>query len=215
MAVARKSIADLRQDLAKRFPTASRTSGRVLPTHIPAIDEATGGLPLSALTEIVCGAPSCGSHLLLHQLLAVTRRARQRVALIDSADSFDPESCPPDLLTHLLWIRCASTATALQAADLVARDANLGLVILDLRCARETELRRIPSPQWYRLQRAVEPTDLALVVQTPRASIPSAHVRFALTASHLFHRLGDERSMLTEQLAPTLQRQRLQTAAAG
>ena len=62
----------------------------------------------------------------------------------------------------------SSTTTALQAADLVARDANLGLVMLDLRRAPDADLRRIPGPQWYRLQRAVEPTDLALVVETPR-----------------------------------------------
>src|SRR4030095_13582674 len=95
--------------------------------------------------------------------------ASQRVALIDSTDSFDPGSFPTDQSAHLLWVRCSSTTTALQAADLIARDANLGLVVLDLRRAPEADLRRIPGPQWYRLQRAVEPTDLALVIETPRA----------------------------------------------
>lgn len=213
MSVARKSIADLRQDLAERFPTVARVTGRTLLTGIPAIDDTTGGLPLSALTEIVCAAPSCGGHLLLQQLLTVTRQDRRRVALIDSTDSFDPGSCPVDLLAHLLWVRCAGTTAALQAADLLARDANLGLVVLDLRRAPAADLRRIPGPQWYRLQRAVEPTDLALVVETPRASVPSAQVRFALTASHDFPLLEHERPALTAQLAPSLQRQRLQAAA--
>lgn len=210
-----EKLAALRRQLAERFPTVQRTTGRVLPTGVPAVDEASGGLPLSAVTEMVCAAPSCGGHLFLAQLLAVTRRARQRVALIDSADSFDPGSLPPDLCAHLLWVRCSSTTTALQATDLLARDANLGLVVLDLRRALEADLRRIPGPQWYRLQRAVEPTDLALVIETPRACVPSAQVRFQLTTPHALAALEHERPTLIAHLLPTLQRQRLQVAAAG
>ena len=43
MSVARKSIAELRRDLAKRFPSAARTAGRVLPTGLAAIDDAVSG----------------------------------------------------------------------------------------------------------------------------------------------------------------------------
>ena len=210
MPVARKTIAELRGDLAKRFPTASRPVGRTLRTGIPALDDATGGLPVAALTELVCTAPSTGSHLLLAQLLAVTRREQLRVALVDSHDSFDPSSYPEDDLAHLIWVRCTSTAVALQAADLLVRDANLGLVFLDLRRAPESDLRRIPGPQWYRFQRAVEPATLALVVATPRASVPSAQVRYVLSASHPAGTLSRDRPALCAQLAPVLQRQRLQ-----
>lgn len=213
MAAAPEKLAALRRQLAERFPTVPRTVGRVLPTAIPALNDATGGLPLSAITEIVCGAPSCGSHLLLGQLLSATRATRTRVALIDSTDSFDPSSFDEDLLAHLVWVRCGSTAHALSAADVLARDANLGLVVLDLRRAPEADLRRIPSTQWYRLQRAVEPTDLALVVETPRASVPSAQVRFSLETSHAASALDRERATLITALAPALQRRRLQAAA--
>ena len=99
--------------------------------------------------------------------------------------------------------------------DLLTRDANLGLVVLDLRRAPPADLRRIPGPQWYRLQRAVEPTDLALIVLTPRASVVSAQLRFVLDRSHPASALGLERPALVAQLAPTLQRQRLPAAAAG
>src|SRR3954465_10509711 len=215
MPAAPEKLAELRRQLAERFPTVPRIVGRVLRTGLPAIDESTGGLPLSAVTEIVCAAPSCGGHLLLAQMLAVTRAARQRVALIDSSDSFDPASFVEDCLAHLLWVRCTNTTMALQAADLLARDATLGLVVLDLRRAPEAELRRIPGPQWYRLQRAVEPTDLALIVETPRASVPSAQVRFTLNTSHPFDALTRERPTLLAAVAPTLSRQRLHTAAAG
>ncbi len=206
-------IAALRQQLAARFPTAQRAPGRALATGIPAIDEPTGGgLPLSAVTEITCRASSCGAQLLLQQLLLLTRKERRRIALVDSSDSFDPGSCAPDSLTHLLWVRLTDTALALQAADLLARDANLGLVVLDLRHAPEADLRRIPAPQWYRLQRAIEPTDSALIVFTPRPSVASAQLRLELGQSFPPSAFNHERPSLIASLSPVVQRQRVHAA---
>lgn len=207
-------LTTLRHLLAERFPAAPRPASRTLTTGLSSLDEATDGLPLGAITEIVCAAPSCGGHLFLSQLLATTRTTRTRVALIDGTDCFDPASFPADLLAHLVWVRCASTtAAALQAADLLTRDANLGLVVLDLRRAPEAELRRIPSTHWYRLQRAVESTDLALVVETPRACVPSAQVRFTFNQAQPATALDCARPALAADLAPVLQRQRLRAAA--
>jgi len=215
MSVATAQLAALRHLLAERFPSAPRTAGRVLATGLPALDAATGGLPLSAVTEVVCAAPSCGGHLLLAQLLAVTRAARTLVALIDGHDEFDPASLPPDLLAHLVWVRCAGAAEALAAADLLARDANFALVVLDLRRASAGELRRIPAPTWYRLQRAVEGADLALLVATPRPVVPSAQLRLLLATSQPAAALDAERPVLTAALAPAVQRQRVATLAAA
>lgn len=223
MVSARKDLAQLRRELAARFPSAARPPGRTLTTGIPSIDDAAGGLPLGAVTEIVCSAPSCGSQLLLGQLLAVTRATRTRVGLVDALDTFDPDSFSADLLAHLVWVRCptdtpasaqtTTTTIALQAADLLARDANLGLVVLDLRHAPDADLRRIPGPQWYRFQRAVEPADLAFVVLTPRPSVPSAQLRLVLHTSHGHTAFIHERPTLIAPLSPTLQRQRLQASA--
>lgn len=223
MAAAPEKLAALRHLLAERFPTGSVAAGRfgeiragrVLPTGIPALDNVAGGLPLSAITEIVCATPSCGSHLLLGQLLAATGATRLRVALVDSTDSFDPSSFAEDLLAHLVWVRCAGTAAALQAADLLARDANIGCVMLDLRRAPEADLRRTPATQWYRLQRAVEPAALALVVETPRPCVPSAQLRLVLNTAHAFTALDHARPFLATQLAPVVQRQRRSPAAAA
>src|SRR5690606_35453100 len=83
-------ILALRQMLAERFPSAQRVAGRVLATGLRGLDEpAGGGLPLGAVTELVCAAPSCGGQLVLGQLLAVTRAQRLRVALVDGTDAFD------------------------------------------------------------------------------------------------------------------------------
>jgi hypothetical protein len=206
-------LATLRKLLAGRFPATTQMPGRVLRTGIPSIDDTAGGLPLGALTEIVCAAPSCGSLLLLGQILGATRAARTRVALVDASDSFDPASLPADHLAHLVWVRCA-TSTALTAADLLARDANLGLVILDLRRSEERDLRRTPATLWYRLQRAVEPADLALLVMTPGATVPSAQLLFSLDVSHDNAHLGLDRLTLSAALLPKLQRQRHTTRSA-
>ena len=105
-------------------------------------------------------------------------------------------------------MRCAGVTPALQAADLLARDANFGLVVLDLRQVGAHELRRIPPTNWYRLQRAVEPGAIALVVITPLAAVSSAQVRFELTRSFTMAAFERERERLVEELAPVVQRQR-------
>ena len=208
--------AELRRLLAERFPTAhawgDAPAGRTLATELAAIDEATGGgLPCGAITEIVCSAPSCGGHLLLGQLFTAARAARQRVALIDVENTFDPESFSDTELDHLVWVRGTGDLTAaLGATDLLARDANLGLVVLDVRDTPLAALRRTPAPLWYRLQRAAETADLILVVQTARALVPSARLRLELDRSHSLADLAFERPHLT--LAPRLRRQRLGAA---
>lgn len=207
-----EKIAALRHLIAERFPCEPRTAGRALATGIPIIDQVTGGLPLGAITELVCTTPSSGGHLFLSALLTVTRTKLIRTALVDATDSFDPSSFEPETLEHLLWVRCRSTAEALQVVDLLARDANLGLVLLDLCHAREADLRCVPATQWYRLQRAVEPADLALVVETPRSIVPSAQLRLELETPHPSPASLRERHQLEQELTVAVLRQRLQLA---
>lgn len=201
----------LRQLLRERFPTAVRSTGTALATGIPGLDESGGGLPRPALTEIVCSAASCGSQLLLGQLLKVTRHDALRVALVDAGDAFDPGSWPTYLLEHLVWIRARNANEAMAATDLLARDANFGLVLLDLRHASRAELRRIPSTHWYRVQRALEPTTVACVVFTPFPIIPSAHLRLELNETHSLANQTHPRPDLTLALTPAFLRQRTAT----
>jgi hypothetical protein len=207
------TLSSLRQLLAERFPQPGRLEGRVLTTGLPAIDERVGGIPAGTLTEIVGAAPTCGCELLVGELLRSTREACGRVALVDGHDSFDPQSWPEDWLRHLVWVRCRDTAVALQAADILARDANFQLLIVDVRLAPLAELRRTPASFWYRLQRAVEPSDLALVVLTPRALVPSAGLRLQLDRSHGLETLEQTRPALAAALSPEVQRQRLTASA--
>ncbi len=215
MSAAPEKLAALRHLIAERYPSAPRREGSRLATDLAAIDDPThGGLPTAALTELTCPGPSCGSHLLLGQLLAVTRQRGQRAALVDPAHRFDPESHPATSLAHLIWARGGNAATALSVTDLFARDANLSLVMLDLRDAPPTELRRLPAPLWYRLQRAVADTELVLLVITPRPLVPSATLRLQLTAPSDLAALHQDRPCLLPHLRPSLHRQRANARSA-
>jgi len=168
-----ESLAALRLLLAERFPQAAPRSAATLPTGVAAIDEAgDGGLPVGGITEVVALAPSTGGQLLISRLLAATRMRRMRAALVDALDAFDPQSHEPPLLQHLVWVRCRTLDEAMHAADLLVRDANLALVMVDLRGVAGRALHGVPATTWYRLQRALERTDMAMVVFTAEIGKP-------------------------------------------
>jgi hypothetical protein len=83
-------------------------------------------------------------------------------------------------LRHLLWARCTKPIEAIKAADLLLRDGNFPLVILDLVLNAAEELRKIPSTSWYRLQRLVEPTSTALLIVSRRSMVGSAQIKLVL-----------------------------------
>ncbi len=181
MAASRKVI-DLRNLLAERFPQPRlATHQSRLAIGLPAFDEATGGgLPKGAITELTSPNMSGGSALLLHKLLQQAQATRSFLALIDGYDSFDAQPLGNAPLRHLLWIRCTKTIDAVKAADLLLRDGNFPLVVLDLVLNVQEELRKIPQTSWYRLQRLVEPKPTALLVLTRRSMISSAQLKLVL-----------------------------------
>lgn len=204
------NLTALRQLLSERFPQATRPPARALLTGILSVDHHSGGLPRHALTELVCSAPSCGSQLFIGQLLHTVRTNGGRAALIDATDSFDPTSWPEETLRSLVWLRCRHVAESMSVADLFARDANLELVLLDLRRAALSELRRVPARTWYRLQRALEQTDSAFLAITPAAAVPSAQLRLTLNRALDFVAVQSmTRPELTATLDVSVQRQRL------
>ena len=183
-------IVDLRNLLAERFPHSSLPAASRLKTNIPILDHATkGGLPKNAITEITSPHVSAGSASLIHALLQAAHRDRYFLALIDGRDSFDPESIENLCLRNLLWVRCHNAMEAVKAADLLLRDGNFPLVVLDLVLNAATELRKIPHTSWYRLQRLVEPVATAFLVLTRRSMVSSAQWKLTLdnywTLEHL------------------------------
>jgi hypothetical protein len=177
---ASSSIIDLRRLLAERFPQTFAPAPDRLRTGLPAIDAAIGGLPKNAITELSSPNLSAGSALLLHVLLQNAHRDGFFVALVDGKDSFDPHTAGPAVLPNLLWVRCHQASQAVQAADLLLRDGNFPLVVLDLVLNASDELRKIPQTHWYRLQRLVEAAPSAFLVLTRRSMISSAQLKLFL-----------------------------------
>src|SRR5262245_12920401 len=91
------TVAALRQLLATRFPERMRGNCGTLATGIRALDDALGGgLPCGRFTEIVSAAAGTGGQTIIARLLHATRKARQRIALIDGANGFEADAVPGD-----------------------------------------------------------------------------------------------------------------------
>ncbi|HEY2714167.1 MAG TPA: hypothetical protein VGI60_16775 [Chthoniobacterales bacterium] len=177
----RSKIIDLRKLLAERFPQEIVSPANQLATGITNLDSLlNGGLTKGAITELISPPGNGGSASLIAALLHRAAGERYFLALIDGRDSFDPQSIAATALRHLLWIRCHQANEAMQAADLLLRDGNFPLLILDLVLHPLAELRRIPSSNWYRLQRLIEPAPTALLALTPCSLISSAQWKLML-----------------------------------
>jgi hypothetical protein len=177
-------IIDLRNLLAIRFPQAPMPVGMRLVTGLAWFDQPVGGgLPQGAITELISPRGSTGSGSLVHALIHGAYRDQYFVALIDGRDSFDPCALASSILRQLLWVRCTKALEAVKAADLLLRDGNFALVIVDLILNSREELRKIPQTTWYRLQRLVESVPTACLVLTRYEMVSSAQLKLVLENS--------------------------------
>ncbi|HEX5177179.1 MAG TPA: hypothetical protein VFV83_09135 [Chthoniobacteraceae bacterium] len=182
--MATSRIIDLRKLLAERFPREPLPPTGRLRTGLSIFDETlAGGLTKGAITELISAPGNAGSATIIAALLQTACREHSFIALIDGRDSFDPcgsGGIGGHALPYLLWVRCRKASEAMVAADLLLRDGNFPLVLLDLVLNPVEELRRIPQSNWYRLQRLVEPAPTAFLVFTPRSMISSAQWKLSL-----------------------------------
>ena len=201
------NIIELRQLLAERFPglrmraeELSTTRQAALPTGLPQVDGALhGGFPKGALAEIIAERRGSGSALLMTTLIHRALNENKFVAVIDGQDSLDVTQLGEDL-SRLLWVRCHSTDEALKAADLLLRDGNLPLVLLDLSINPAVQLRKIPATTWYRFQRLIEQTSAICVVMSPRVMVAPAQVRITLRSRFSLNALEREPEELLREL---------------
>ena len=178
-----RSVVDLRKLLAERFPNVPVSAATRLATGLSFLDQAIGGgLPKGAITELTTPQISAGSASLIQSLLQVANRDHFFLALIDGHDSFDPQPLGNAILRNLFWVRCTTALKTIKAADLLLRDGNFPLVIIDLVLNPPEDLK-IPQTTWYRLQRLVEPTSTACLVLTRRSMVSSAQLKIVLENS--------------------------------
>ena len=177
-------IIDLRNLLGAHFPHPSLAAATRLVTRLPLLDKPIGGgLPRNAITELISPQTSAGSALLIRALIQSACHDNYFLALIDGHDSFDPCGLDNAWLQYLLWVRCSKASEAVKAADLLLRDGNFPLVIVDLFLNGPEELRKIPQTNWYRLQRLVEVLPTACLILTRYEMVGSAQLKLVLENS--------------------------------
>lgn len=214
-------IVQLRQLLADRFPhlrtwTDTPPAPACWKTGVEQLDTLLhGGLAKGSITEIVGAKSGTGSGLLLYSLIQQAHATQQIIVLIDAADSFDPCSFDQETLSRLLWVRCKNAAEALKATDIILRDRNLPLVLLDLKMNPAAQLRKISGTTWYRLQRIVQQNGTSFVVFTPNAMVSSAEVRISLDSRFDITALSQTPEELVPELEFNLDRQNLSVVEVG
>jgi hypothetical protein len=201
-----RNIVELRQLLAARFPGVKMSAdpretiaNRWL-TGVPQIDS-LGGFPKGAITEIASTGVASGTSLLLHTMIERAHANGEWIALVDGSDSFDPTALENNILSRLLWVRCADAKQAVRSADLLLHDGTLPLVVLDLLFNPPVQLRKTPSSTWFRLQRILESTSTAFVVLCPEHMISNAALRLKLEKRFSLESLDHRRETLLAQIA--------------
>ena len=179
------SAALLRASIEAKIPSAfavhQRLDQKNIPTEIPQIDSVTGGIPVSALTEI-CGSglASSGKTTVMVSLLAQATQ-KHFCALVDANDSFDPSSAQAAGVnfSRLLWVRCGRSHSklkpmeqAFKTTDMLLQSGGFGLLVVDLGSLPERLVRKVPLTTWFRFSRVVEKQRAALVFisQQPHAT---------------------------------------------
>jgi hypothetical protein len=170
-------LADLRRLLAEKFPVTEHRPGGILRTGLADVDAPEGGLRRAALTELTSSTGS--GAVFIQAMLRAVQQERCFAALVDAARTFEPESCPAASLARLLIVFCADAMQAVQATDLLLRDGNLSLILLDFQAVPSAQLRRIPANTWYRFHQLAEQTTAAVVVLTTEPTVEAAQVRIA------------------------------------
>jgi len=202
------NIIQLRQLLAEKFPglrtraeDLEQCRGTFQPTGLPQLDELLqGGLAKGGLTEIVSPQQSGGGTFLMCSIFRQAAQEGQLSAFVEGSDSLDVTQFEEEILARLLWVRCRTAAEALKAADLILRDTNLPLVLLDLAGNSAAQFRDITATNWYRLQRLVEQTSTICVVLTPRAMIAPAEARISLNSRFSLEALERDAEQLLSEL---------------
>jgi hypothetical protein len=209
------------------------------PIHVPdfplglaafdALDEGRGLSP-GSFVEIVNRRLGGGTGALISGMVqaAATSERRYPLALVDGADAFDPSSISDSpamaaaLCRQLLWVRCRHRIDhAIKAADLLLRDGNLPVVMLDLQLCRPREVRQgVPGGMnaWYRLRSLGEKTGTIFLVFTAEPVIPAAPWRLELDHTwplEALDRLPVTGDLRQEPVHHVLSRARLTTTEAA
>lgn len=174
-------IIAFRDLLQRKFPAAHappRPDAAAASTGLASLDAI--GLGKGTITELVGEAEGSGAGLLIAALLQRKAAVREPTALVDARDAFDPYSVPAAALESLLWVRCREVDKAMRVTDLLLRDGNVPLILLDLQGHAPREVQSVPASSWHRLRVLAETSGVALGAFTPCKVVPCARARLML-----------------------------------
>jgi len=193
MPVATEKVVELRSLLREQFPEAHAPEKPAIPESedgepgfslgVKCLDDLRAIEP-GTVTELVGRRAGCGVGAVIAALVkaASDGEPKRHLALIDGAGSFDPQGLGEELCRRLLWVRCRRDRIdhAVKAADLLLRDGNLPLVLMDLQLGSPRDIRPVPGSSWYRLRNLAEKTGATFLAFTPEPLIPAAQLRIEL-----------------------------------
>ncbi|CAN5557025.1 hypothetical protein BH09VER1_BH09VER1_38270 [soil metagenome] len=205
-----RQMAALRALVEEKFPQAPLAPVERLRTGCTLLDE-QGGLRKGSVTEI-CGS-AVGSQMILSALLDVAVREGFFVGMIDGANAFNPADWRQDQLGRMLWVMAGKAEPALKAADLLLRDGNLPVLLLDLQIVPVRQLNRIPASTWHRFQRVIEQSANILAVLTPEPMIEGAPTRIVTRMKTTLASMNRPRVRVWEHLSGQLYERGGTTAA--
>lgn len=172
-----EKIVQLHQALAERGLSVCSFAEAEREETLVEISVLQGELAVGELAELSTMG-SCGGGLVLREIVQTIVTRGLFLAMIDGGDGFDPCSFDTMMLARMLWVRTHAAEEAVKAADLLLRDGNLPLVVLQLRGIPMAALRRVPSQHWYRLQRLAKQTGTTCLAVTPQPFLPCARKRW-------------------------------------
>jgi hypothetical protein len=192
----RARLESLRELMAGKFPARGARPERWRRIGCERLDGEHGGLRQGAVTEITGSAS--GVQILLSAILRGAASEGFHVGLVDGTSSFHPADWPDAQLRRILWVMCRDAATAVRAADLLVRDGNLPLVVLDLQGIAAAGLRGVPASTWHRFHRILEEREAVLLVLTSQPLVEGVPTRIVVEpAGGLDARLQERSCMVT------------------
>jgi len=166
-----------------------RPRPEMISTGVAELDAMTGGLPCGCLSEI-CGPGSSGKTSMLLATIAAATRRDESCALIDSGDSFDPESGTAAGINFgkFFWVRCGKKSSVFgrqaSAKNIGADGRQPFLACPEKRSAEGTHDNFVSKTySERRLEQVLKTTDLILqsggfgLVALDLAGIPEKFVR--------------------------------------
>jgi hypothetical protein len=103
-------------------------------------------------------------------------------------------------MRRILWLRCRAIQEAIRATDLLLRDGNCPLLVLNLQNVPPQKLKPISNSVWHRFHRLVENRPLALLVLSTQPLVQGVRTRIASTTGWNISALNTPRSALLEHL---------------